>query len=65
MLSGMDNSGLILTLIVYMLMIPLWNFLAFCTTWIPAVARGIEKYQRILVPVVFIGLGLLILLNPA
>lgn len=63
MLAGLKPSGLMLTLLVYILMVPLWNFLAARVAGLPAVAKIIEKYERILVPVVFIGLGLMILLD--
>lgn len=63
MLAGLTSADLILTLCVYVLMIPLWSFLASRTAGIPAVSRATQKYQRILVPVVFIGLGLMILLD--
>lgn len=61
MLTGMSIGHIIITILTYALMIPLWNLLARQVAALPPVQTFVLRCKRYLIPVVFVGLGLLIL----
>ena len=63
--ASLSARELALTMLIYLLLIPLWCLLAAKLAKLPAIAELIRRYQRVLVPAVFILLGLMILLNIA
>ena len=73
--NGADNIGVYIPLFaryslqqmlavvaVFAVMVAVWCFLAQKLASLPVLGAGIEKYKHILVPVVFIALGIYILL---
>ena len=74
--NGADNIGvyvplfttlntleLIMTIIVFFLMIALWCFAGEKLTTIPRIKQTIHKYKNVIVPVVFIAIGLFIIIE--
>ena len=74
--NGADNIGiyiplfsrlsaieLMLTLTVFAFLIALWCFIGERLTNFPTIKDGIQKYKDIIVPVVFIGIGIFILIE--
>ncbi|HWR07083.1 cadmium resistance transporter [Sporomusa sp.] len=74
--NGADNIGiyiplftrlntfeLIITLIVFLLLIAVWCFIGEKLTNFPGIKHILEKYKNILVPIVFIGIGVFILVE--
>jgi cadmium resistance protein CadD (predicted permease) len=49
--------------IMYMALIALWCYLGFCFSKIQVISRNIKKFRHTFVPIIFILLGVLILLN--
>lgn len=61
MLTGMSSGNMVITIFTYALMIPIWNLLARQVAALPPVQAFVQKCKRYLIPVVFVGLGLMIL----
>ena len=74
--SGADNVGIyipyfstltaqaiLVVLLVFILAIAILCFISFKLAKIPTIAETLEKYERIIVPIVFIGIGLIILIE--
>lgn len=74
--SGADNVGIyipyfstltaqaiLVVLLVFVVSIAALCFLSYKLAKIPAIAETLEKYERIIVPIVFIGIGLVILIE--
>ncbi|WP_027108327.1 CadD family cadmium resistance transporter [Lacticigenium naphthae] len=74
--SGGDNLGIyipyfaslavreiVIALLVFAVSIPLLCYVSNLLTKLPLVSETIEKYERIIVPIVFIGLGIYILIE--
>jgi len=74
--NGADNIGiyiplftkcsqweLILTCLIFVMMIGLWCFLGYIITSFPVIKDKIQRYKHIVVPVVFVALGIYILIE--
>ena len=74
--NGADNIGiyiplftrlntleLIVTLVIFLLLIAVWCFIGEKLTSFPGIKDTIQKYKNIVVPVVFIGIGIFILIE--
>lgn len=74
--NGADNIGiyislftrtntyeLIITIVIFILMIALWCFVGEKLANYPVIKHIIQKYKHIVVPLVFIGIGIFILLE--
>lgn len=59
--AGFSPEALAVTATVFFLLCGLWCLLASVLAGLPAVQRCIERYKRLLVPIVFLLLGLRIL----
>lgn len=74
--NGADNIGiyvplftrlnileLMVTIIVFLVLIAVWCFIGEQITSFPGIKGAIQKYKNIIVPVVFIGIGIFILIE--
>ncbi|QDR79219.1 cadmium resistance transporter [Sporomusa termitida] len=74
--NGADNIGiyiplftrlstveLIITIIIFLLLIAVWCFIGEQLTNFPGIKDTIQKYKNLVVPVVFIGIGIFILVE--
>ncbi|AWK49585.1 quaternary ammonium transporter [Clostridium beijerinckii] len=61
--TGMNLVDILVTVIIFMILISLWCFIALKLAEHPFVHINIEKYNHIFVPIIFIGLGLFILME--
>jgi len=61
--ASLTITNLILTLIVFNVLVPVWCTFCRRISSIKHIQEIVEKYERILVPVVFIGLGIFVLLE--
>lgn len=61
--SALDTTELIITLITFNLLVPIWCILCQKVASFKYVKETVEKYERILVPIVFVGLGLFVLIE--
>lgn len=59
--TSMNLMGIIITVIIFMLLIALWCFIALKLSERSLVQKNIEKYKHIFVPIIFICLGVFIL----
>lgn len=59
--TSMNLMGIVVTVIIFMLLIALWCFIALKLSERPFVQKNIEKYKHIFVPIIFICLGVFIL----
>ena len=58
--TSMNLMGIIVTVIIFMLLIALWCFIALKLSERSFVQKNIEKYKHIFVPIIFICLGIFI-----
>ncbi|ELS32060.1 MULTISPECIES: cadmium resistance transporter [Pseudanabaena] len=56
-------EGLLVTLVVFLLMVGLWCYVAYRLIQVPAIADSLSRYGNYLVPFVLIGLGILIMID--
>ena len=61
--TSMNLVDILITVIIFIILIPLWCFIALKLAQHPFVQKTIEKYNHIFVPVIFIGLGFFILME--
>lgn len=59
--TSMNLMGIVVTVIIFMLLIALWCFIALKLSERTFVQKNIEKYKHIFVPMIFICLGVFIL----
>lgn len=59
--TSMNLMGIIVTVIIFMLLIALWCFIALKLSERSLIQKNIEKYKHIFVPIIFICLGVFIL----
>lgn len=59
--AGQSLSANIITLIVFFFMLAVWIFLGYKLVKAPLIAKVLEKYGHVAVPIVLMGLGLFIL----
>lgn len=59
--TSMNLMGIIVTVIIFILLIALWCFIAFKLSERSFVQKNIEKYKHIFVPIIFICIGVFIL----
>ncbi len=57
------SASLLFIAIIFLLMVAVWCFLAYRLASFPAILRILQKYGSIVVPLVFIALGLSIMLH--
>ncbi|MEL7660212.1 cadmium resistance transporter [Acetobacterium wieringae] len=60
---GMGITAMLLTVLIFGLLTALWCLISLKLATHPVIRKSMEAYQHILVPVVFIGLGIFILLK--
>lgn len=61
--TQMSKVGLIVCIIIFILMTGLWCYIAKNISQYPLIKEKIERYKNYLIPLVFIGIGILILLE--
>ncbi len=61
--AGMNSFDFAITLVIFGIMSILWCFMAQRLSSLPSLRDFIKKYKRIIVPVVFITLGIFIILG--
>lgn len=61
--SSMNLYSILITVIVFLLLTGVWCFIGFKLAEHPFVNKNIEKYKHIFVPIIFIVLGVLIILE--
>jgi len=61
--SNMKLYSILITVIVFLLLTGVWCFIGFKLVEHPFVNKNIEKYKHIFVPIIFIVLGVLIILE--
>lgn len=61
--TGMSSRGIFVTIIIFVILVALWCFIALKLAEHPFIKGNIEKYKHILVPIIFIGLGFFILMK--
>ncbi|WP_326514580.1 cadmium resistance transporter [Clostridium intestinale] len=61
--SSMKLYSILITVIVFLLLTGVWCFIGFKLVEHPFVNKNIEKYKHIFVPIIFIVLGVLIILE--
>lgn len=61
--SNMNFLDVIITVLIFAFLIALWCFIAKRLAEYPFVQRTIKKYKHIFIPVMFVGLGILILME--
>ncbi|WP_315109418.1 cadmium resistance transporter [Clostridium intestinale] len=61
--SSMKLYSILITVIVFLLLTGIWCFIGFKLAEHPFVNKNIEKYKHIFVPIIFIVLGVLIILE--
>ena len=61
--AGMNSFDFAITLMIFGIMSALWCFMAQRLSSLPFLSNFIKKYKRIIVPVVFITLGIFILMG--
>jgi len=61
--SSLSNDELIVALIIFNLLVPMWVTLCKKIAGIPHIKDQVEKYGAVLIPIVFIALGLYVLID--
>ncbi len=61
----LDQYQIMITILVFLILIYLYSKLAISITEIPLIKKILEKYRNIIVPLVYISLGIYILVNKA
>lgn len=61
--TQMNRLDLIICIIIFILMTGLWCYIAKNVSQYPLIKEKVEKYKNYLIPLVFIGIGILILLE--
>lgn len=61
--ASMSLVEIFVTTIIFVLLIALWCFIGLKLVEYPFVGRNIEKYKHILIPIIFTGLGIFILMQ--
>ena len=61
--TQMNRLNLIICIIIFILMTGLWCYIAKNISQYPLIKEKVEKYKNYLIPLVFIGIGILILLE--
>lgn len=62
-LASLKTKDLITTLIIFILLVPIWCAVCRRLSSVKRVRERIEKFERIIVPIVFIGLGIFVLIE--
>lgn len=62
-LGSLAGSDLVVALVTLVLLVPVWCRVSQRLASIERIQRWITRYQRIFVPVVFIGLGVVVIVN--
>jgi cadmium resistance transport/sequestration family protein len=61
--AALNTTNLIIALITFNLLVPIWSTVCRKISSLKQIQETSEKYQRILIPIVFIGLGLFVLIE--
>ena len=61
--STLNISELVITVIIFLLMVAIWCFLGYRLAAFRHVSEILEKYGRCIIPIVFVGLGIYIMLE--
>jgi len=61
--ASMSLVEILVTAIIFVFLIALWCFIGLKLVEYPFVQRNIEKYKHILIPIIFTGLGIFILMQ--
>jgi len=62
-LASLNTKNLITTLITFILLVPIWCAVCKKLSSVKRIRERIEKFERIIVPIVFIGLGIFVLIE--
>ncbi len=62
-LASLNTKDLITTLITFILLVPIWCAVCKRLSSVKRIRERIEKFERIIVPIVFIGLGIFVLIE--
>lgn len=63
LLVDFSKTQILLFLSVFAVMTILWCFVSACLIGIPSIKNKLQRYKNILVPVIFVSLGIYILLK--
>jgi len=61
--ASLSTKSLIVTLITFNILVPIWCEFCRNISSLKQIQETVEKYERILIPIVFIGLGLFVLIE--
>lgn len=61
--TTLDMTQIIIAIIIFMLCIPILCYLAQNLSKLPILSELLERYERFIVPIVFVGLGIYILIE--
>jgi len=61
--STLDNNQLIITVVTFFIMVAVWCFIGYRLARFRYVSETLEKYGRWIIPIVFIGLGIYIMVE--
>ncbi|MGG6899113.1 cadmium resistance transporter, partial [Rhizobium sp. BR 315] len=61
--STLNISELVVTVIIFLLMVAIWCFLGYRLAAFRHVSEILEKYGRWIIPIVFVGLGIYIMVE--
>lgn len=61
--ASLDTTNLIVSVVIFNILVPVWCTVCRKISSLKHVQNTVEKYEKILVPVVFIGLGIWVLIE--
>ncbi|MFS0864773.1 MULTISPECIES: CadD family cadmium resistance transporter [Bacillaceae] len=61
--STLNTNELVITLITFLVMVAIWCFLGYRLARFRYISETLEKYGRWLIPIVFVGLGIYIMME--
>lgn len=61
--TSMNSMDIFITVIIFIILIALWCYIGKSLSEYPFIQRNIEKYKHIIIPIIFIGLGIFIIIK--
>lgn len=61
--TSMNSMDIFITVVIFILLIALWCYIGKSFSEYPFIQRNIEKYKHIIIPIIFIGLGIFIIIK--
>ncbi|MCD2502826.1 cadmium resistance transporter [Clostridium sp. NSJ-145] len=61
--TSMNSMDIFITVVIFILLIALWCYIGKSLSEYPFIQRNIEKYKHIIIPIIFIGLGIFIIIK--